>query len=73
MSDLDTRLLAAHEAGDSGQLVALYDEAADAAGTEDAERFYLTHAYVFALEVGDPRSAILRQRLVALGAEPEVS
>ncbi len=70
MTDLDARLLAAHEAGDRSTLVALYTEAADQAKDVDAACFYLTHAYVFALELGDVRATALRARLVAEGREP---
>jgi hypothetical protein len=69
---LDADLIAAHEARDWRQLVALYSEAADtseAAGDIDAACFYLTHAYVFALQTGDPRAADLHQRLKARGRE----
>jgi hypothetical protein len=37
--------------------------------TPRARAFYLTHAYVFALEAGDPRAAALKARLVAEGAD----
>ena len=69
MNDLDARLLAAHAADDRAALIALYTEAADTATDETATGFYLTHAYVFALEAGDPRTADLRARLVAMGRE----
>ena len=69
MNDLDTALLAAHEAGDHESLVTLYRAAADAAATEDAAAFYLTHAHVFALEIGHPDAPALRQRLIDLGRE----
>jgi len=52
MSDLDQRLLSAHAAGDYPALVSLYREAAEASTDADAAGFYLTHAYVFALELG---------------------
>lgn len=70
MSDLDARLLAAHEADDRTALVQLYSEAADLAENDDARAFYLTHAYVFALDIGAPQAEALRQALVALGREP---
>lgn len=69
MSDLEARLLAAHAAGDRPALIALYTEAADHAETEEAAAFYLTHAYVFALEIGAPDAAILRARLIGMGRE----
>ena len=53
---LDARLLAAHEAGDPSILAALYAEASCAAEGE-AAAFYLTHAWIFALEAGDPSAA----------------
>jgi hypothetical protein len=71
---LDAELLAAHDAGDLGRLVAGYARAADnAEGAGDVNRaaFFLTHAWVFALEAGDPRANDLRARLVAHGRETE--
>lgn len=69
MNNLDTRLLAAHEADDTQALVSLYTMAADQSGTEQAKGFYLTHAYIFALELGDPVAPVLRQRLIDMGRE----
>ncbi len=69
MSDLDARLLAAHLAGDPAALVRLYAEAADAATDKDAAAFFLTHAHIFALEMGHPDTLTLRQRLVEQGRE----
>ena len=69
MSDLDARLIAAHETGDAAELVALYSEAADAAADEVGQAFYLTHAYVFALEAGMSEAAELHARLKAMGRE----
>ena len=69
MNDLDARLLAAHAARDLPALVAFYREAADAAGTEMARGFYLTHAHVFALEMGHPDTRALRAALIAMGRE----
>ncbi len=63
MSSLDTRLLAAHAANDKPGLVALYTKAADEAATLDAACFYLTHAYIYALELDHGDSAILHRRL----------
>jgi len=67
--DLDQRLLAAHAADDRAALIALYTEASVAAEQPVARNFYLTHAYVFALEAGLPMAADLRARLVAYGSE----
>ena len=72
MSDLDARLLEAHAMRDQLALVGLYSEAGDAAeaaGNSDAACFYLTHAFVFALDEGDARSAYLHARLKARGRE----
>ncbi|MEM8699331.1 MAG: hypothetical protein AAGF44_09175 [Pseudomonadota bacterium] len=66
---LDARLLAAHEAGDSRALVTLYREAAEASASTEAACFYLTHAYVFALETGHPEADALHRRLKAAGRE----
>ena len=70
MSALDAQLLTAHADNDLAALVSLYTDAAAGAEDEDAQRFYLTHAFVFALELGDARADALRTRLVALGSEP---
>ncbi|MCV3271043.1 hypothetical protein [Roseobacter sinensis] len=70
MSDLDARLRAAHEAGDGAALVTLYREAAEQAPDDDARAFYLTHAYVFALELGSPHTDALRLALITMGREP---
>lgn len=69
MRALENLLLAAHAARDHAALVALYVEAADHAPSEDAAGFYLTHAYVFALEKGHPDAPALKARLVAAGRD----
>lgn len=73
MSDgLNAALLRAHDAGDSAALVALYTQAADlreAAGDVEAACFYLTHAYVFALESGASCAGLLNRRLAAHGRD----
>lgn len=69
---LDAALIAAHEARDWRRLVALYEEAAEtseAKGDVEAACFYLTHAYVFALQTGHPDAAELHRRLKARGRE----
>lgn len=66
---LDQRLLAAHEAGDKPALVRLYAEAADHANDLDAACFYLTHAYIFALDAGHADAPKLHARLKAEGRE----
>ena len=69
MSALDQRLLAAHERDDRAALVGLYLEAANSANDEDAEGFYLTHAYIFALDTGSDLAPSLHARLIAAGRE----
>ncbi|MEM6371333.1 MAG: hypothetical protein AAF727_00915 [Pseudomonadota bacterium] len=69
MTDLDARLLAAHEAGETWALVTLYREAADTAPDDVSRAFYLTHAHVFALETGHPDAPTLRAALIAMGRE----
>lgn len=69
MKSLQSRLLDAHTSGDIAELVSLYTEAADTAATEDACGFYLTHAYIFALEAGLNASDALRRRLIAMERE----
>ena len=69
MSDLDRQLLRAHEEQDAFGLVDLYTRAADEVGEGTAAKFFLTQAYVFALESGHPRTSELRVRLRALKSE----
>ena len=69
MSALDAALLAAHAAKDTASLITLYSQAAQAAKTEDAAAFYLTHAYVFALEAGDARAPDLHKQLIKTGRD----
>lgn len=67
--DLHTRMLAAHAHPDPAALIALYTEAADAANDLDVSCFFLTHAYVFALEAGAPQAPHLHRRLAIHGRE----
>ena len=64
----------AHGRRDHLALVQLYTEAADrneALGDVDAACFFLTHAFVFALEQGAPEAKALNKRLADHGrAEP---
>lgn len=69
MNDLDSRLLSAHLVQDAALLVTLYREAADQAHDRNAAGFYLTHAYVYALETGHADAAGLRETLIAQGRE----
>ena len=73
MSDgLDGAILEAHERGDGRTLSGLYREAADRlerTGNIDAACFFLTQAYVFALETGLPTAKTLHGRLHSHGRE----
>ena len=67
---LNQALLDAHAANDRQRLVQLYTQAADlfeADGNVDATCFYLTQAFVFALQDGDAAADALNQRLVNYG------
>jgi hypothetical protein len=66
---LDGALLKAHALDDRHALIGLYERAANQAMNDDAAGFYLTHAYIFALDQGDPRAMPLRSRLVEMGRE----
>lgn len=69
MTDLDAKMIRAHEAGDRRALIDLYAEAANLVNDLDASCFYLTHAYVFALEAGAVEAQALNARLKAHGRE----
>ena len=69
MSDLNGQLIRACAAGDHSALVRLYQQAAREAPDAETTAFFLTQAYVFALEQGHPDAARLRQKLVAAGKE----
>ncbi|MBS4011557.1 MAG: hypothetical protein KGZ72_12495 [Roseovarius sp.] len=69
MTDLDSAMIRAHATGDRAALITLYTQAADRANTLDAACFFLTHAYIFALEAGALEAARLHARLVAHGRE----
>ncbi|MBS8227045.1 hypothetical protein [Vannielia litorea] len=58
---LEARLLAAHAAHDGAALARLYAEAAEAGGP--GASFYLTQAWVFALEAGLPEAEAYARRL----------
>lgn len=69
MTSLDARLENALEKGEARALVALYEEAAAATGEAAQQAFFLTHAYVHALECGAARAQALRLRLIEMGCE----
>ncbi|QDC08217.1 hypothetical protein FHY55_02685 [Oceanicola sp. D3] len=62
---LEARLLAAHAAGDRAALAGLYAEAAEAGGP--GAGFFLTQAWVFALEAGLPVAEDYARQLRATG------
>lgn len=67
---LDKALLDAHAREDGAALVRLYTLAGDQAEEQqdvDAACFYLTHAFVFALESGVPEAHDLNERLAGYG------
>jgi len=70
--DLHNRLMSAHDARDLSLLSELYTEAAGLAENEgDIDRccFFLTQAWVFAMDAGDPKAIPLKARLVAYGRD----
>ena len=73
MSDLDARLIAAHNAKDGPLLAALYTEAARGVTDADMQCFFLTHAYVYALEAGLSDAATIKAQLIAAGRETPTS
>ncbi|MEO0496979.1 MAG: hypothetical protein AAF141_06355 [Pseudomonadota bacterium] len=70
LAAMDEQIMAAHAQHDFPALVHLYTCAADAAelaDQQDAAAFYLTHAFVFALEAGASEAAALNKRLADIG------
>lgn len=71
-ADLNAELLAAHAAGDKPAIMRLYRQAGNqmlAEGATDAGCFYLTHAYIFALDCGSADATEIHRILVAHGRE----
>ena len=64
---LDQSLLNAHATDDITTLIQLYAQAADQTTDPEAAGFYLTQAYVYALEQGDNTTNALYRRLKATG------
>ncbi|MDJ0826769.1 MAG: hypothetical protein QNJ16_14820 [Rhodobacter sp.] len=62
-------MLEAHARDDHRALVSLYTQAAEVTGDHDAACFFLTQAYVFALDTGHSAASGLRRRLVVAGRE----
>ena len=73
---LEAAVLQAHTDGNQDNLIRLYTLAADRAEQAmhiDAACFYLTQAFVYALEHGAPQAAQLHQRLVQHGRDSHLS
>ncbi len=73
-AELEAMLLAAHAERDGARLAEGYALAADfaeRAGEVDRACFFLTQAWIFALDVGAPNAGALRARLVAHGREKD--
>ena len=66
---LDRAILAAHAGRDTPRLASLYARAARACQGRNDEAFWLTQAYILALDAGCDDATALHERLVALGAE----
>lgn len=70
--NLHQRLLKAQAEDDFAELIDLYEQAAQAAelyADMEAACFYRTHAFVFALQVGDLRADDLQYALFLQGRE----
>ncbi|MFT5159018.1 MAG: hypothetical protein ACI9ZD_000615 [Paracoccaceae bacterium] len=69
---LNEQLFAAHAENDKTKLVALYRLAGEMMISHNdinAASFYLTHAYIFALDVGDKAAPEIHKMLVGFGRE----
>ena len=69
-AELDAQLLDAHAGRNPAKIAYHYGLAADQAEDEediDQACFFLTHAWIFALEAGDPAADQYRSRLAAFG------
>lgn len=66
---LEAQLLAAHDIDDRYTLIQLYTQAADTSNDLDAACFFLTYAYIYALELGAPEAGTLHARLREHGRE----
>lgn len=67
MSDLNDTILAAHARDDRRALIDLYTLAADQTNDINTTCFFLTYAYIYALELGHPDAVLLYARLDAHG------
>ena len=69
-SDLEDAILSAYAAEDQVELIRLYRRAADIAEAEndiDQAAFFLTYAWIYALELGHEDATKLCQRLADWG------
>ena len=76
LEELDKHLLQAHSEQDETALIRLYQDAANLAEQRqdiDAACFYLTHAFVFALEAGAPEADALNLKLFERGRAHRLS
>ena len=60
---LDEHLLDAHAKGNTSALVDLYTQAAKQSTQTDAHYFFLTQAYIFALDCGAVQAETLARQL----------
>lgn len=68
--DINRKLIAAHIKGDIENIARLYAQAASQVDEiPDKVAYYLTHAYVFALEAGITEAEDYRKTLKSLGRE----
>ncbi len=67
MNGLNEKLLAAHDREDTHALIGLYEAAADQSNDFIERSFFLTHAFVYALEKGDVQADQLHGRLREMG------
>ena len=60
---LNAQILSAHAKGDTARLIELYYQASHKCKNIDEKCFFLTYAYVYALEVAHPLEGALYQAL----------
>ncbi|WP_121063621.1 hypothetical protein [Chachezhania antarctica] len=66
---LDALLQDAHARHDKAALADLYGQAALGAGDGGQQAFFLTHAYVWALDAGLAQAEALKAQLISMGRE----
>ncbi|MCY3982548.1 MAG: hypothetical protein OXE85_01375 [Roseovarius sp.] len=67
--ELNSKILAAHCEKDIHSLIRLYIEASKTTGNHDEECFFLTNAYICALETGSSETKFLHDQLRKYGRE----